>query len=394
MVSYFKMSRSEQREHEESLRPMPDVYHFALEIMAFPLELLKSSVYEPKEGNLSLQLSQSSKIEAFAFEVQGKQIDHGIVISYPMVAAIWRDDLAFSLYAKNLFGISDKKRWGRIIDLYKSKGRLLDPVSVVLPKGMNSTYSTHQIFTLGMMWLFNHEASHLLQNHGIIRANAGRLDVCNELSLEINEFYSHDNKKALSPEESWVWHVTELAADFEATVSTLAMLQIQIMEYEKVRTVDAAGEFWLYCASLALIFFRFWEFNKEPFSADATGTHPHPGIRYYMAIRTLNDVISKSNSFFNALALKNRLAIADDAFMSVGLFWIHRYDADVGMRKSFAEVVLGDAPGIVEYLAKANDVWDRLKSEVITNHLSDGVKILFELDPYLMERIKQARPYL
>lgn len=393
-MNYFKMPRSDQRTHEESLRPLSEVYHFALDIMNFPLEMLQSTVYGPNTGSLSLQLSPSSKVEAYAFDRQGKNIDHGIVISYPMVAAIWRDDLAFSIYAKNLFGIADRKRWRRIFDLYKAKGRALDPDSIVLPKGMNSTYSTHQIFTLAMMWLFNHEAAHLLQSHGAIRGKAGGTSVCSDSSIEVNEFYSHDNTGALTPEESWVWHVTELAADFEATISTLAMLQLQIMDYEKVRAVNAADELWLYFVSLALVFFRFWEFNKEPFSAEAIGTHPHPGIRYYMAIRTINDVINKSNSYFSRLSIKKRIAIADDAFMSAGLFWIHRHDADISMRKSFADVVLGDAPGIIEYLAKANGIWEGLKGDVIANHLSDGVKLLFELDLELTERIKKTKPYM
>lgn len=391
MTNYFNMSKEEKVEFEKSMRSMPDVYYEAVQILEFPKLYLDKNIYEPLGGTLGLHWRESSNLEADTESWPGKKIDHRINISYPMVEAMWRDSLSFCLYAKNLFGIDSESEMTDIFELYQSKGRILDAETGVLPAGTSLNYCVGMINGLGMTWLFKHEASHLLQNHGLIRAKAKELSVTDGQPLGVSEFGSFKNLKPTDEKESWVWHVTELAADYEATVSAITTMKLQneLAALQGIAEKDniAWKDIWLLFVAISLNFFRFWEASKTPFSAVASGSHPHPGIRYYLAVEAVYANLKESKDALGIeLSSEQMLEIANDAFVSAVMFWVYRHEAVEEMKKDFLEVALGNAPGVASYLAKADEVWGSIKPEATENHLSKDNKVILNLNTSFIQK--------
>lgn len=398
MSQYFSMSPEEKTAFEQSQRPVYEVNEVATRVLQVPMLRLEKAAYAPNNGQISLHWLDSRFVEAFASSRPGANIDHIIAISYPMVSTLWRDSISFGNYASRLFGADTEDEVKAIFDLYKTSGRMLKPQSLVLPDGVTFEQCVDTTFSLGLTWLFYHEASHLMQNHGQIRRSAMQSGFDDSQDLRVDEFHAYGNEKPLTEYQSWIWHVTELAADYEGTIYAIRTMYFQNLAkvHAGIRDTPTISwkELWMLLIAVALVFFRFWEASKRDFVVRAEGTHPHPGIRY----RLIQDYIFDN---FNALRVSGGAIIAvspdqlseiaDDAFISAVMFWAARYEADESMKSSFLEVALGSRPEIKPYLSKASAVWSDVRKDAISNHLIPSDRHVMDLSDDLSVKFSSIR---
>lgn len=397
MTKYFTMTESQKEALEERLCPIASAYDKAYQALEFPMFSLKSSTYNPIGGHLSLNWIETFAIKAHAYPRRGQKIDHVIAISYGMLKALWRDSLSFGIHSKYLFGLKDDNAKNQIYELFKIKGRELDQKNNIIPSGANLAQCVETIFCLAVTWLFKHESSHLLQNHGQIRADAMPIGGDKYLPLDVSEFSIPGDYQPQSESESLVWHVTELAADYEAVYGTISTLYLNRLAMAAVipgaKGVVQRSDLWMLFVAINLIFFRFWEGNKKVFSSIVNGTHPHPAIRSHMAARAVFSAINNpanQSVLGTSFTLQDLLDIADDAFTSSVLYWAARHVSDDEFKTSFLELAAGLSVDSLEYLGKARRVWDAVKIPATNYHLNKGWAQILEFDSDLLWKIDNA----
>lgn len=400
MDNYFDMAHADKVDHENSLVPMSEISHMASRILELPHSYLQDNVYGPLDGSISLSWLQTPPVEAYAAVRPGSKIDHSICISYSMLSSMWRDSVSFAIYANNFFAIEDVDTAKKMMQTYIEYGREVHPEKgfQVLPDGMNASSCARTVFGLGLSWLHKHEASHLLQNHGSIRAKAKGASGEEFKPLDVREFAANDPNQPSNEYESWVWHVTELAADYEATAGAIQTMRIQKrVTHMKGLASDSRTtwpDIWLLFVGLTLLFFRFWDDNKKVFKSVATGSHPHPAVRYRMALRsvlgTMNEPGASELLELN-IPFDKLVNIASDAFFSVTLFWVERYSVGNGFLQHFLGLATEESPAMLSYFGKIFDVWDGIKAEAAENHLEKDSAILMICDTELQRKIAPFR---
>ena len=122
------------------------------------------------------------------------------------------------------------------------------------------------IFVAAITWVFFHELGHLMQEHGVIRAEFGSTAEGPGLAADIQDFEASGDD-VLIGREAVVSHATELAADFEAMNFYVAELIRHVSDPTfasvEARTEVLAGLVYVMLCGLSLVFFRFNELVNE-----------------------------------------------------------------------------------------------------------------------------------
>lgn len=293
-----------------------DIYNLASQVLGDITNDLNESRYTELGGELTITWCTEKKFGAYASSLDeaGKPPKHRVTMYYELARQVWRD--AEEL-CKFLRSIPQDSGVDKLYDFYDDR--------VKLPKCFNDEVLVKNIFVAAITWVYFHEIGHLMQEHGVIRDEFGE---GHSGAVKIADVYDFEasNHKRLVGREALVSHVTELAADFEAT--TLYVFELlrhvndpDFVEGEK-RTEVLSGLIYLMVCGLSLLFFRFNGSQPILPTAVIEGSHPNPLIRLELNVPQIFENLDMIGRIFDhGLDRKQLVLLCGKAALSATLYW-------------------------------------------------------------------------
>tara|TARA_R110001583_G_scaffold190915_1_gene355559 strand:- start:2488 stop:3549 length:1062 start_codon:yes stop_codon:yes gene_type:complete len=325
-----------------------EIIELATDVLSKVTNLMNESLYSELDGELTTLWSMKNYFYACASV--GSTVDeppkHSITLSYETAVLLYRDIEVYSKYIET--GI-DNELFDQIFKDFEYPKTL----SIHSDKEL----SIKQMFISGITWIFYHELGHLIQEHGYIRTQYN----CHA-STDIVDCASNDieNESVLSGKPSAVSHVTEMAADYYATVNCL----VALLAHFKGDELEAETR--SFTSSLALVLYRFHGINPYERTEIPKGTHPQPLIRLEQTMPlifefySMIDLAKEKNFKLDRLDLVN---ITSWSSFTAGIFWLKR-GGQKGIPEDFMISGSLQRPGMLEYHRVMLDIWDEIKPEI------------------------------
>lgn len=226
------------------------------------------------------------------------------------------------------------------------------------------------MFVAAITWVYFHEIGHLLQEHGVIRTEFASVHSDAVASTDVHDLEA-SNHNLLVGREALISHVTELAADSEATSICVSELLRHVSHPDLVsendRTEVLSGLIYLMVCSLALLFFRFN--GKQPIHQTAIieGSHPKPLTRLEFNVPKIFeslDMIGKLEVVSHGLDRKQLVLLCAKATLSTTLFWTMTKTDKPEIDDRFLPKGLLTNSDVLEYFQKIVGVWDEISPRV------------------------------
>jgi hypothetical protein len=144
----------------------------------------------------------------------------------------------------------------------------------IMPKDFTEEDQIKNMFLGALTWVLFHELSHLQQEHGYIRSKF--ITSGCQLINECDVFSS----ARLTEKDAAIYHVTELAADFEAISFCISELQ------RHFKADIFLGAAYLFVCGISCCFYRF-NCNYLDVESVPVGSHPNPIVRMELSIQQL-----------------------------------------------------------------------------------------------------------
>ncbi|CAN7738195.1 hypothetical protein LJR267_009123 [Paraburkholderia hospita] len=250
-----------------------EIYHLAGQVLGDLTHDLSDGIYAQLGGELSIKWRAEKIFGAFASSLgeSDKPPKHSITVYYEFVRQVWRDAEDF---CKFLRGIPEGSGVDKLYDFYDDR--------VKLPTCFNDEEHVKNMFVAAITWVYFHEIGHLMQEHGVIRDEFEPSDGGAKQTNDVHDFEA-SQAKLIVGREALVSHVTELAADFEATNFNVIELLRHVRDSDFVddeaRTEVFSGLVYLMVCGLSLVFFRFNGNRPILPTAVVEGSHPNPLTR-------------------------------------------------------------------------------------------------------------------
>jgi hypothetical protein len=325
-----------------------EIIDLAVDVLSKVTSLMNESLYTELGGKLTNLWS--TKNYFYACASVGSKVDeppkHFITLSYETAVLLYRDIEFYSKYIET--GIDNA-----IFDQIFKDFEYPKTLSIHADKGL----SYKQMFISGITWIFYHELGHLIQEHGYIRTQYN----CH-VSTDIVDCASNDveNDSVLSGKPSAVSHVTEMAADYYATVSCLIALLHHFEEDELEAEIRS------FTSALALVFYRFHGINPYERTEIPIGSHPQPLIRLEQTMPLIFEFYSKFDLANEKKFKLNRLDlvnITEWSSFTAGIFWLKKSNQK-GIPEDFMISGSLQRPGMVDYHRVMLRIWDEIKPEI------------------------------
>jgi hypothetical protein len=238
-----------------------EIYEIAQIVLSKITEKLYETYYKKLGGSLTLGWSHGIEFNAWAesHTILGEAPNHKIILNYELARQLYRDAEGFCEYAQS----------EPVSNLIKNtfKNHPYD----CLPACFTSESCINNMFLSALTWVYYHEFGHLIQEHGMVRANT----IGNAKKHTIEEMHSNA-KVTLTGRAASISHATELAADYEATTLCVFSSALHFLKSHS-KPSDAeifTGNIYLLTCSLACIFYRFNGGSLGKVSTPITGSHP------------------------------------------------------------------------------------------------------------------------
>ncbi len=332
-----------------------DIYNLASQVLGDITHDLNESRYAELGGELTITWCTEKKFGAYASSLDevGKPPKHCVTMYYELARQVWRD--AEEL-CKFLRSIPQDSGVDKLYDFYGDR--------VKLPKCFNDEQLVNNIFVAAITWVYFHEIGHLMQEHGVIRdeyweGHSGAVKIADVYDFEAS------NHKRLVGREALVSHVTELAADFEATTLYVFELLRHINDPDFVkgeaRTEVLSGLIYLMVCGLSLLFFRFNGSQPILPTAVIEGSHPNPLIRLELNVPQIFEGLDMIGRFLDhGLDRKQLVWLCGKATLSATLYWSmtktekHEFDDRFLLKGLLSNSV------VLQYLQPIVACWDEI----------------------------------
>lgn len=293
-----------------------DIYNLASQVLGDITHDLNESRYAELGGELTITWCTEKKFGAYASSLDeaGKPPKHRVTMYYELARQVWRD--AEEL-CKFLRSIPQDSGVDKLYDFYGDR--------VKLPKCFNDEELVNNIFVAAITWVYFHEIGHLMQEHGVIRdefweGHSGAVKIADVYDFEAS------NHKRLVGREALVSHVTELAADFEATTLYVFELLRHVNDPDFVegeaRTEVLSSLIYLMVCGLSLLFFRFNGSQPILPTAVIEGSHPNPLIRLELNVPQIFESLDMIGKLLDhGLDRKQLVLLCGKAALSATLYW-------------------------------------------------------------------------
>ncbi|PIF90216.1 hypothetical protein CLU86_1096 [Acidovorax sp. 62] len=331
----------------------------ASQVLADITRDLNESIYTKLGGELTITWRGERRFGAFASSLSkaGEPPKHRVTICDGLAIQVWRDaeDLC-----KFLRSIPKDSGVDKLYDFFGDR--------VKLPQGFRDEDLVKNIFFAAITWVYFHEIGHLMQEHGVIRAEFAEGHSDSVPATDVHDFEAA-NYKRLFGREALVSHVTELAADFEATHLFVSDLIRHVKDSDSVddqnRTEVLSGLLYLMVCGLSLIFFRFN--GNQPILPTAVieGSHPNPLVRLEIIVPQIFESLDLIGKVVDhGLDRRELVLLCGKAAFSATLYWSttksekHEFDNQFLLKGLLAN------PVVLQYLQPIVVCWEEMLPRV------------------------------
>ncbi|BEP42978.1 hypothetical protein [Variovorax sp. V15] len=336
-----------------------EIYELASQIIGVITRDLNESTYAKLGGELTVTWHEKEKFGAFASILNGagEPPKHCITIHYELVRQVWRDAEELCIFLRS---IPNDSGVDKLYDFYGDRTKL--------PKCFNDEELVKNIFIATITWVYFHEVGHLMQEHGVIRAEfaRGRGDAAQ--TTDVHDFEASHNERLVG-REALVSHVTELAADFEAMHFYVFELLRHVTDPDFVddekRTEVLSGLIYLMVCGLSLLFFRFNGSQPILPTAVIEGSHPNPLVRLEINVPQIFESLDMIGKFLDhGLDRKQLVMLCAKAAFSATLYWSMTKTEKRKFDNRFMLKGLLTNPVVLQYLQPVVVCWDEMLPRV------------------------------
>lgn len=325
-----------------------EIIDLTCQVFSTIVDDLNNGLYKDINGEISVRWSIREVFYAWAaVDITDESTPkHYVGLTYETVVLLYRDVEAYFKYIES--GI-DNDKFDTIFQDFEY------PKSLSLASSLEDCKKN--MFISGITWLFFHELGHLVQEHGIVRQEYG----CG-VRMDIVDCASNDNvtNQLLTGKASAVSHVTEIAADYFATISCLRALARHFdgsVFDEEVRSFSVA---------LALVLYRFHGTESFTPMSKPKGSHPIPLIRLEQTQPLIFEVYSKLNvqeTLNSSLSRLDMINITSWSSYTVGLFWL-RKNRHFEIPEDYFIAGSMQRHEMLPYHKHILEVWDEIKPRI------------------------------
>ena len=338
-----------------------EIYELASRVLGGITNDLNEGTYVKLGGELTFHWRTEKIFGAFASTLSeaGKPPNHRITMHYEFVRQLWRDAEDLCKFLRSIPKDSDTDK---LCDFYGDR--------IKLPKCFNDQELVQNMFVATITWVYFHEIGHLMQEHGVIRAEFGDGHGDAAQMTDVHDFEA-SNDKRLVGREALVSHVTELAADFEATHFYVLELLRHVTNSDFVadeeRNEVLAGLIYLMVCGLSLLFLRFN--GNQPILPTAVieGSHPNPLTRLEINVPQIYenlDMIGKLGVVNHGINRKQLVFISGKAALSATLYWSMTKTTKQKLDDRFLLKGLLSNSAVHQYLQPIVRCWDEMLPKI------------------------------
>lgn len=301
-------------------------------------------IYDPIGGELRVLWDERKEVNAWAASCSDINAPpkHEIGIHYELLKVVYRD-------IENYFEYGALASQGLDRDVLYNFFPNLDESYEAVPSAFATEDAIKNAFIGAITWIFFHELTHLIQEHGFIRNSSE--DATNVISEAMC-----GKQEELSGKEAAVSHLTELAADMGAT--TLCVVEL----YRHFKGDDFFSSMQVFVIGISCLIYRFHGQKKYAPMETPKGTHPIPIIRLEAILPQMWEMIDiVLNTGITRKQLVNTLSAHST---SVGLYWLRHFEIyDAIPDYFFLEGPLNRASSILYYM-EIIPVWDCIAPQI------------------------------
>lgn len=336
-----------------------EIYELASRVLGDITRDLNESTYAKQGGELTIAWCEEKKFGAFASTLNkaGKPPKHRVTIHYELVRQVWRDAEDLCEFLRSIPEDSDVDK---LYDFYGDR--------IKLPKLFYDEELVTNMFVAAITWVYFHEIGHLMQEHGVVRAEFSERHSDAVQTTDVHDFEASHNKRLIG-REALVSHVTELAADFEATHFYVAELLRHVTDPDfvdnKKRTEVLSGLIYLMVCGLSLLFFRFNGSQPILPTAVIEGSHPNPLVRLEINVPQIFESLDMIGRVVDhGLDRKQLVLLCGKAALSATLYWSMTKTEKHEFDDRFLIKGLLTNPVVLQYLQPIVTCWDEMLPRV------------------------------
>lgn len=336
-----------------------DIYNLASQVLGNITHDLNESRYAELGGELTLAWCIEKKFGAYASSLDdaGKPPKHRVTMYYELARQVWRDAEELCKFLRSIPQDSDVDK---LYDFYGDR--------VKLPKCFTDEDLVNNIFFAAITWVYFHEIGHLMQEHGVIRDEFGEGHSGTVKTADVYDFEA-SSRERLVGREALVSHVTELAADFEATNFYVLELLRHVSDPGFVegeeQTEVLSGLIYLLVCGLSLLFFRFNGSQPILPTEIIEGSHPNPLIRLELNVPHIFENLDIAGKILDhGLDRKQLVLLCGKAALSATLYWSMNKTEKCEFNNLFLPKGLLSNPVVLQYLQPIVACWDEILPRV------------------------------
>jgi hypothetical protein len=334
-----------------------EIYDLAASVVGTLASELTSGIYAETKGTLTSAWKTEPRFNASAQSNSdsSKPPDHTIVLHYELARQLYRDAEQFVAF------VTDQFDRGAMRDLLRD----LDVSTVVSEFVQGGDDSSRNMFLSTLTWVFFHEFGHLSQEHGWIRSSGAGAH-----SPHIVEECKAAGDTPLVGREAAIAHVTELAADFEATTFCLRELIRHFLPQpgsgRKASRPQFRRTLFGLVSGIACACYRFHGMKGGPREHLPLGTHPHPLRRLEVAVSQiyeLLDLIEASTEEGHGMTRTQLVQLGTAASFCAAVLWSGSIGAALS-DEDFIKGLLNDHAAS-SYWGAIITMWDEIEPQIL-----------------------------
>ncbi|MGP6462781.1 hypothetical protein [Pseudomonas parakoreensis] len=340
-------------------KPTYEITALATGILGNLISEISEAQYEPLSGNLTIGWSTEDEFNASAYSsIQPSDgPEHKIVVNYELAIQLYR-------YAEGFYEFTQDAKFKKF--LQQNPGYF--PLQII-PSSTSKNSCINNMFFGSLTWILYHELGHAVQEHGIIRRKYG-LNTGLDSHAVLTSELAVQGDPPLSRDQSIISHITELAADSEAT----SIAVFELLRHANVGTEKEPKFNWqivldncyLLIASMACTFCRFNGGKMLPAEAIPSGSHPNAIFRLELVVRQTCKLLK-----FYAAATEHEitdrtlLILVKQAADLGTMFWYSKHsDRNVSF-DNLAIKGLSERPEFKTYAKEIIPAWEKLLPDIL-----------------------------
>ena len=330
-----------------------DIYQYSANIIGSIVTDLSLGTYAKLGGSLTISWCPEPRVRAWAESMGGPEEPpkHNVVISYELARRFYRDAEDFHDFC------GGGHLNGNLAAFFSD----FDPKPQLSPN-LSREASVQNMFIGAITWVFFHELGHLVQEHGHIRklfSNGSALSLL--VDCELSSQHPLDTETAL------ICHVTEFAADREATLSCTLELVRHFLSVEGKWDSTHASSFrdtlFLFVCGLSAALYRFHGERPEGPEAVPSSSHPTPVRRLEACLPSIYETCELMGEH-HGMNRRQLVCLCSGAAYSVGFFWHSLYSKKDGIPDNFLIKGLLQDPYKESYWPAIIASWAKIEPEV------------------------------